>query len=230
MRAALLTGPATPPVVTDVDEPVAGDNEIVVTVTAAPVAPVDRLIASGTSYFGPPPFPYTPGVSGAGVTADGRHVWYQTGAGVGDRRNGSAAERVTVPLGQIVELPGDDGVTAAALGGSAIAAVAALRRGGLAMGSTCVVLGAGGVVGRIGVQFAREAGARVVAVGRGAAAGARARELGATEYVDARSGDLDEIAQALRPPVLTAPTWCSTPCGACLRRQRCACSHRRDGW
>ena len=222
MRAAVLTAPATPPAVTDVGEPVAAENEVLVTVTAAPVAPVDRQIASGTSYFGPPPFPYTPGMHGAGVTDDGHHVWFLTGAGVAGRRNGSAAERVAVPRAQTVELPADGDLTAAALGGSAIAAVAALRRGGLVAGSTCVVLGASGVVGRIGLQYAREAGARVVAVARGAEAGASARELGAIEYVDAASGDLDEITQALQTAcpdgadVVLDPLW-GVPAAAALR-------------
>ena len=222
MQAALLTRPGTPPVVTDLDEPAAGDGDVVVTVTAAPVAPLDRLIASGTSYFGRPPFPYTPGMHGAGVTEDGRHVWFLTGAGVAGRRNGSAAERVTVPRAQTMELPGHDGVTAAALGGSAIAAVGALRLGGLEAGNTCVVLGAGGVVGRTGLQYARETGARVVAVARGEAHGARALELGAAAYVDAQSGDLDQLSAALQAAcpdgadVVLDPVW-GAPAAAALR-------------
>jgi NADPH:quinone reductase-like Zn-dependent oxidoreductase len=209
-------------VVTDVVEPVAAEDEIIVNVTAAPVAQVDRHIASATSYLGVPPFPYTPGMHGTGITEDGHHVWFLTGAGVGGRRSGSAAERVAVARAQTLELPAGDELTAAALGGSAIAAVGALRRGGLAPGTTCVVLGANGVVGRIGLQYARETGARVVAVARGAAAGARARELGAVEYVDAASGDLDEITQALHEAcpdgadVVLDPVW-GVPATAALR-------------
>ena len=85
-----------------------------------------------------------------------------------------------------------------------------------------MVLGAGGVVGRTGLQYARETGARVVAVGRGEAHRARARELGAVDYVDAQSGDLDQISAALQAAcpdgadVVLDPVW-GAPAAAALR-------------
>ena len=98
MRAALITAPGAAPVVGDVDEPVAGEGQVVVTVTAAAIAPIDRLVASGTSYLGEPPTPYATGMQCVGVTDDGRHLCFGTGAGVAGRRGGSAAQRCAVSL------------------------------------------------------------------------------------------------------------------------------------
>lgn len=222
MKAAVLTAPGTAPEIRDVPDPVPAEGQISVRVTGAAIAPIDRLIASATSYLGVPPFPYTPGLHGTGVTDDGRHLWFVTGAGIGGNVHGSAAERTVVTAALTLELSGRDDLAAAALGGSAIAAVGALRRGGLAEGQTVVVLGATGVVGRTGLQFAREQGTRVVAVARGAEACARSLALGATAAVDASSGDIDAIASDLRDAcpdgadLVLDPVW-GVPASAALQ-------------
>lgn len=197
MKAAVLTAPGTPPEIRELPEPVAGQGQLRVRVTAAAIAPIDRLIASATSYLGAPPFPYTPGLHGTGVTDDGRHVWFVTGAGLGGQTGGAAAEYAVVSEALTLPLTGRHDLEAAALGGSAVAAVGALTRGGLAAGSTVVVLGAAGVVGSTAVQYARARGARVVAVARGADDCARSRALGADTAVDAASGDLETITAEL---------------------------------
>ncbi|NBH05419.1 zinc-binding alcohol dehydrogenase family protein, partial [Amycolatopsis sp. SID8362] len=53
--------------VTDRPAPEPGPAEVAVSVTAAPITPLDVLCASGTSYFGRPATPYVPGVQGVGV-------------------------------------------------------------------------------------------------------------------------------------------------------------------
>ena len=69
---------------------------------AAPIVPLDRLCASGTSYFGEPPLPYVPGVQGVGVVAEsdayavGTRVWFATSAGMAPG-DGSLAEWCAVP-------------------------------------------------------------------------------------------------------------------------------------
>ena len=222
MRAALITEPGGIPVVTEIPDPVAGEGQVLLTVTGASIAPIDRLVASGTSYVGVPPYPYTPGMHGTGVTEDGQHLFFATGAGVAGRTGGSAAEKVVVPRVMTMPLDGHDDRTAAAASGSAIAAVGALRKGGLADGSTCIVLGANGVVGNVGVQWACAAGARVIAVARGEAACERAVERGAHAAVDSTSGDADEITAALSAvcpdgaDVALDPVW-GTPALAALR-------------
>jgi NADPH:quinone reductase-like Zn-dependent oxidoreductase len=195
MRAAQVQQPGRPPVLIDRDPPVPGRGEVLVTVTAAPITPLDLLCAGGRSYFGVPVTPYVPGVQGVG-TVDGRTVWFPTTAGMrpGD---GSMAAVAAVPAGDIVELPrGADPVLLAALGLSAVAAYLALTwRGELAAGEQVLVLGAGGVVGQAAVQLAHLAGARRVLAGARSAAGrVRAERAGADAVVALDTDDVAELA------------------------------------
>ena len=77
---------------------------------AAPITPLDKLCACGTSYFGRPATPYVPGVQGVGTVEHGIDpipagtlVWFATAAGMapGDgsmREVATAPERDVVPL------------------------------------------------------------------------------------------------------------------------------------
>lgn len=200
MQAAVLEAPGAAPVLRDRPVPQAGPGEVLVAVSAAPVVPLDRLCASGTSYFGTPTVPYVPGVQGVGVVADGpaglaagTPVWFATTAGTAPG-DGSMRAHAAVAEADVVALPaGADPVLVAALGLSAVAAWMALTfRGGLVAGERVLVLGAGGVVGQAAVQLARSAGAgRIVAAARSASASERARELGADVAV-ALDNDLDD--------------------------------------
>ena len=62
MRAAVLHIPGEAPAFGEHPDPDEAPGSTVVRVTAAPIVPLDLLCASGTSYFGPPPLPYVPGV------------------------------------------------------------------------------------------------------------------------------------------------------------------------
>lgn len=191
MRAALLRGYAAPPEFAEHPKPSPAAGGALVEVRAAPIAPLDRLCASGTSYFGQPPLPYVPGVQGVGVIAEsaehapGTRVWFATSAGMAPG-DGSLAEWCAVPAADLV--PISDNVpdtAAAAIGTSGIAAWMALTwRAGLAAGERVVVLGANGTVGQVALAVARERGAeRVVAVCRSDSAAARALECGAHDVV-----------------------------------------------
>ncbi|MEV4146901.1 zinc-binding alcohol dehydrogenase family protein [Amycolatopsis sp. NPDC049691] len=207
MRAAEIRAAGAPPVVTDRPAPEPGPGEVAVSVTAAPVSPLDLLCASGTSYFGLPELPYVPGVQGVGVLTRptptepaGTPVWFATTAGMrpGD---GSMAEHAVVAPADLVVLPaGADHALVAALGLSAVAAWMCLTwKGNLVPGETVLVLGAGGVVGQSAVQLARLAGAgHVVACARSDAALERARRLGADTVVRPPAGDdVDSFARQL---------------------------------
>lgn len=204
MQAAVLEVPGAPPVLREHPVPRAGDGEVLVAVRAAPVVPLDRLCASGTSYFGTPAVPYVPGVQGVGVVADGvlavgTPVWFATSAGMAPG-DGSMRALAAVPAADVVALPpGADPVVVAALGLSVVAAWMALTfRGGLVAGERVLVLGAGGVVGQVAVQLARSAGAgRVVAAARSASARERALELGADVAVALDTDDVAELALRL---------------------------------
>ena len=57
MKAAVLRETGKPPVYADVDEPVAGEGQVVVEMAAAAIHHVDLARASGSFYLGPPPLP-----------------------------------------------------------------------------------------------------------------------------------------------------------------------------
>jgi NADPH:quinone reductase-like Zn-dependent oxidoreductase len=206
MRAAVVTAHGQPPSAGEHPDPRPGPGQAVVRMTTAPVVPLDLLCASGTSYFGPPPLPYVPGVQGVGRVEHssrlpaGTRVFVSTSAGMAPG-DGSMAEFCVVGEDDLVPL--EDGVpddAAAAIGLSGIAAWMALTwRAGLREGERVVVLGAGGAVGQVGVGAAVALGAgRVVAVCRGGAARERAVAAGAhaaiayTDDVDRLAGELAE--------------------------------------
>jgi NADPH:quinone reductase-like Zn-dependent oxidoreductase len=237
ITAAVLHLCGEPPILGERPAPPAAPGDLTVAVTAAPITPLDLLCASGTSYFGTPATPYVPGVQGVGrLLGDDSPVWFATPAGMrpGD---GSMAERVTVPPTDVVRLPPEVPLTLiAALGLSAVAALQALRLGGLSFGvsppsatgglpagAQVLVLGAGGVVGQAGVQLARLGGAaRVTAVARSARARARALELGADDAVELRRDD-DPASLAARlggPFDLVLDPVFGVPAAAALRTLR----------
>ncbi|HEY5833681.1 zinc-binding dehydrogenase [Streptomyces sp.] len=97
------------------------------------------------------------------AAADGR------GPAVGTRVLGLAdrdgwAERVALDTGRLAKLPVSlDWPAAAALPVAGLTALYALQRAGRLLGRTVLVTGAGGGVGRVAVQLASAAGARVIA-------------------------------------------------------------------
>lgn len=202
VRAALLHDPGGVPHLGEQDLlPPVGD-QVLIRVRAAPITPLDRLCATGRSYFGAPATPYAPGVQGvgaveAGPMAAGTPVWFATMAGMrpGD---GSMRELVVAEPQDVVALPaGADPVLVGALGLSAVAAWMAMTGPGqLTAGDRVMVLGAGGVVGQAGIQLARGAGAaRVIAVARSTAALEQARRLGADAVVAIEpTDDVDSLA------------------------------------
>ena len=225
--AAVLRTAGTAPAPVEWPDPVAADGEVVVTVAAAPITPLDRLCATGTSYFGSPAVPYVPGVQGVGTTTDGTPVWFATSAGMAPG-DGSMRGLVAVPDADVVALPeGADPVLVAALGLSAVAAWCALTATGrLAAGETVIVLGAGGVVGQAGVQLARLAGAgRVVAVARSAQAREHALALGADAAVAIEADDdpatlAARLTEAAGPADLVLDPLYGVPAAAAARALR----------
>lgn len=235
VNAAVVETPGEPPRVVQREVPEAADGELLVAVAAAPITPLDRLCASGTSYFGSPAVPYVPGVQGVGVVergsgavAAGTPVWFATPAGM-QPGDGSMRGCAAVPEHDVVALPaGADPVLVAALGLSAVAAQLALTwRGELTAGEHVLVLGAGGVVGQAAVQLARAAGAgRVVAAARSEQALQRARRLGADAVVALSDGDdVAALAERMRaacdgPVDLVLDPLFGVPAAAALRTLR----------
>ena len=153
-----------------VDQPVAGEGEVLIRVAGSAFNPADAGIRGGTLPF-PVTLPHVPGYDVSG-TID------SLGAGVTDLQvgdtvvgfipmgdNGSAAEYVVAPANVLVKAPSSiDLADAAALPSVALTAWQALfDLGGLKDGQRLLISGAGGAVGGYAIQLAKRAGAYIVA-------------------------------------------------------------------
>jgi NADPH:quinone reductase-like Zn-dependent oxidoreductase len=201
----------------DVDAPEPDDGEVLIRVRAASVNPIDWKYRRG---YADKAVPAVLGEDAAGTVEVSRADGYAEGDEVfGFVSSGGYAELATASAGAVARKP--DGVSseqAAAIPVAGITAWQALfDRGGLQSGQTALVAGAAGGVGHFAVQFAKQAGARVVGTGS-----TRNREfvlgLGADDYVDYTEQDAAErsergrrrlghrrwrrpgIARARRPP------------------------------
>jgi NADPH:quinone reductase len=173
MRGALISALSSPPEVTDLDEPQAGSAEILVSIEAVALNPLDISVGSGRFYGGHPPLPYVPGCEAVGRT-DGDALVYLFGEGRGVTAPGFMAERVALPSELPLELPdGVDPALAAVAGIAGVAGwVSVAWKAKVGPGDRVLVLGASGAVGQIAVQAAKLLGAeRVVGAGRSAAPG-----------------------------------------------------------
>jgi NADPH:quinone reductase-like Zn-dependent oxidoreductase len=131
---------------------------------------------------------------GYGTTglAIGRRVFGLTDWG----RNGSLAEYAAVEARNLAPLPADiDHVTAAALPMPGLTAWQALiDHAHLQAGQSVLVHGAGGSVGSVGVQLAREIGAHIIGTGR-AADREPVAGFGAHEFLDLGGDKLEDAGQ-----------------------------------
>ncbi|MEQ1474452.1 MAG: alcohol dehydrogenase [Candidatus Acidiferrum sp.] len=109
--------------------------------------------------------------------------------------DGGYAEYVVVPVQALAAMPDAlDPAEAAPLLCAGITTFNALRHSGALPGDLVAVLGIGGL-GHLGIQFASKFGYRTVAIGRGPENAARAKKLGAVEYIDSQATN---GAQALK--------------------------------
>jgi D-arabinose 1-dehydrogenase-like Zn-dependent alcohol dehydrogenase len=111
--------------------------------------------------------------------------------------DGGYQEYMVAPTTALVAIPDDlSDVDAAPLLCAGITTYNALRHSGALPGDLVAVQGIGGL-GHLGVQFAAKFGYRVVAIGRGAGNADRARELGATAYIDSAATNPAQALQKL---------------------------------
>ncbi|HTG37278.1 zinc-binding alcohol dehydrogenase family protein [Sphingomonas sp.] len=165
MKAAVVNTFGKAPTYADFAEPEAGAEETVVTVEAAALSPIVKLLASGRHYTSGTQAGFAPGVDGVGRDSEGRRVYFLfPKAPFGAMAERSVAQRaMTVPVPDA--LASDE---AAAIVTAALASWVALsRRARIQPGESVLVLGATGASGGMALQTARHLGAsRVVAVGR----------------------------------------------------------------
>src|SRR5262245_36782673 len=171
-------------------------GEALVRVEAAGLNHVDTLVRSGT-YSIRFPFPHAVGVEGAGtVVAVGPDVSILPGTRVcWTAVVGSCATLVIAPARMLAPLPDGLSVEAGAcLAHAGLTAAGLVRHWPLDDGSTAVVWGAAGAVGRMLVAFLAERGVSVIGIASGARTGA-AREAGAAHVVDRSDAN---VADAVR--------------------------------
>ena len=169
MRAVVINefGPVDSHDISEMPDPTAGPDEILIDVQAIGLNFPDTLMMQGL-YQTRPDRPFVPGRDASGVvTAVGENV---TRFKAGDRavaqvRWGAYAEKLAAPVDRCFLLPdGMDFVGAAALGTVyPTAHVSLMLRGSYKEGEKVLVNGAGGGIGLAGVQIAKAKGATVIA-------------------------------------------------------------------
>ncbi|MFI6423437.1 NADP-dependent oxidoreductase [Promicromonospora sp. NPDC050880] len=174
----------------DADQPVPGAGEVRVRVAGSAYNPADGGIRGG---FLPIPvtLPHVPGydvsgtVDAVGEGVDGLTVGQEVVGFIPMSADGSAAEYVVAPAGDLVPAPTAIPLAdAAGLPSVGLTAWQALfEAGGLEAGQRVLVNGAGGPVGGYAVQLAKRAGAHVVATASPRSAES-VRAAGADEIVD----------------------------------------------
>ncbi|MBT2506620.1 NAD(P)H-quinone oxidoreductase [Streptomyces sp. ISL-98] len=203
MHAITIPEPGGPEALVwaEVPDPLPGEGEVLVEVAASAVNRADLLQRQGF-YDAPPGASPYPGLECSGrIAALGPGV---SGWAVGDEvcallSGGGYAEKVAVPVGQLLPLPdGIDLVTAASLPEvtstvwSNVFMIAHLRPG-----ETLLVHGGASGIGTMAIQLAKAVGARVAVTAGGQDKLARCAELGADILIDYREQDfVQELRKA----------------------------------
>jgi putative PIG3 family NAD(P)H quinone oxidoreductase len=179
-------------VLREVPDPVAGDGEVVVDVTAAGVNRAD--VSQRQGFYPPPPGASEyPGLECAGVIS-------AVGPGVPDRHvgervaallaGGGYAEKVAVPAGQLLPVPTGLSVQESAALPEASCTVWSntVAHDRLRKGETLLVHGGGSGIGTFAIQLGKALGATVITTAR-AAKHDRLRSLGAELAIDYSTDD-----------------------------------------
>jgi NADPH:quinone reductase-like Zn-dependent oxidoreductase len=206
MKAAVYTRYGSPDVVhiTDVEEPVPMDNEVLIKVHAASVNPLDWHFMRGSPFvvrIGAglrKPKVTRLGVDLAGlVVSVGKNVThFKTGDEVFGCMRGAFAEYVCAAEDKLALKPANLSFEdAAAVPVAAISALQALRdKGRIQPGQKVAIDGASGGVGTFAIQIAKSFGTEVTAV-CSARNVDRARSLGADHVIDYTQRDPTKIGQ-----------------------------------
>lgn len=214
-RIALIEAPgAAPRQVERADMPAPGPGQVTLRMAAAALNFADLLMAEGR-YQETPPFPFVPGLEGAGTVVDaGPGVTLAPGTRCAVVAQGTLAQVATFDAARVLPIP--DAISFEEAAGFQIAYgtshLALTDVAGLQAGETLVVLGAGGGVGLTAVEIGAALGARVIAVARGAEKLEAARAAGAAVLIDSEAvADLKAAlrqeggAQVVYDPVGDAP-------------------------
>ncbi len=182
----------------EVETPHAGPGEVRVKLATSGVNPSDVKSRQGIArkIAWPRVIPQSDGAGvidevGAGVPQSrlGERVWIWNGQW--KRAFGTAAEYIALPAAQAVKLP--DNISfevGACLGIPALTAYHAVVLAETKIGDTVLVTGGAGAVGQYVIQFAKAAGATVIATISSPEKAALAREVGADHTIDYKREDV----------------------------------------
>lgn len=196
ITAAVVDAPGVEPRLGSIEPSARAAGETRVAVVAAPLNPLDLVIASGHFHSARHQAAYVPGSECVGVVLESETYepgsWVYGECHASPTAPGTFATEVVIADNNVLPLPGGvDPVLAAAVGNAGVAAYLPLIDvAGLRAGETVLVLGATGAVGQLAVQIAKQSGAgRVVGVGRDVEALQGLLGLGADAVVDLRGGE-----------------------------------------
>ncbi|MFJ9540147.1 NAD(P)H-quinone oxidoreductase [Streptomyces sp. NPDC101225] len=203
MHAITIPEPGGPEALVwdEVPDPVAGEGEVLVEVAAGAVNRADILQRQG--FYDPPPgsSPY-PGLECSGrIAALGPGV---SGWAVGDEvcallAGGGYAEKVAIPAGQLLPVPGDIGLTQAAALPEVVCTVWSnvFMIAHLRPGETLLVHGGSSGIGTMAIQLAKSIGAKVAVTAGSKEKLERCAALGADILINYREQDfVEEVRRA----------------------------------
>ena len=195
MHAVVITEPGGPEVLRwlEVPDPVPGSGEVVIEIAASGVNRADLMQREG-HYPPPPGAPPYMGLECSGrVRSLGEGV---TGWRAGDEvcallAGGGYAEQVVVPAGQLLPVPAQVDMTAAAAFPETACTVYAnvFQLARLTAGETLLVHGGSGGIGTMAIQLGKAFGARVACTAGSPEKLTRCRELGADVAINYRDED-----------------------------------------
>ena len=180
----------------DAPDPEAGPGEVLVRLRAASLNRLDLWVRAGLPSV---PKPRILGADGAGLDHAGRRVVINPGIEHGDRitvvgehMDGTHAELIAVPEGNVYPLPDEISFEEAAAFPLVFETVYRMlvTRAGLEPGEWVLVWGAGSGIGSSALVIARALGARVIATSSSDAKVELARGLGAEVVVNHATGDV----------------------------------------
>jgi len=202
MYAITIREPGDPDVLewAEVPDPVAGEGEVVIEVAASAVNRADLLQRQG-NYPPPPGASDILGLECSGTVAEiGEGV---EGWRIGDEvcallAGGGYGEKVAVPAGQLLPLPAEVELLAAAGLPEVACTVWAnvVMHAGLSEGEVLLVHGGAGGIGTHAIQVAKALGATVAVTAGSAARLESCRQLGADITINYREQDFVEVLRA----------------------------------
>ena len=189
----------------DIDTPRPGRGEVRVKLATSGVNPSDVKARTGSTrkIAYPRVIPHSDGAGEIDMVGDGvasgrvgERVWVWNAQWA--RAFGTCAEYVTLKSEQAVRLPANTSFdVGACLGIPAMTAYHAVAVSGAAAGKTILVAGGAGAVGHHAVQFAKAAGATVIATVSSATKAEMARAAGADHTVDYKRENVGERVMAV---------------------------------